>query len=264
VTTAPATTYGYSRRHRAIEVLSITAVFALLLGFCGQIARQVHGIGGWLSLLVTGLVAYFASDMISGIVHWAGDTIGNERVWFLGPNFIRPFREHHVDQKAITHHDFIETNGNNCIVVLGPLGLSFLLLPDHQDFGFFVSTFVAFLALFVVATNQFHKWAHADNPPSIARPLQRWGLILSPRHHVIHHTVPHDKHYCITVGWMNPVLNGVRFFRAAEWIIAQARPNWLYIDERKVFAAEQAAARIAAAGLNASSVRARPDSPSAL
>ena len=183
--------------------------------------------------------------MVSGTVHWIGDTLGHEGVPFLGPNFIRPFREHHVDQKAITRHDFTETNGNNCIIVIVPLVFAFLLMPDHESFWFFSATFMAFLALFIVATNQFHKWAHADAPPAFAIPLQRWGLILSPRHHDIHHAAPHDKHYCITVGWMNPVLNGIRFFRAAEWVVARVRPTWLHIEGRTRVAAQMAAAATA-------------------
>ncbi|MES1208229.1 MAG: fatty acid desaturase CarF family protein [Pseudomonadota bacterium] len=251
----PTPSYGYSRKHRAVEALCIAAVFGFLVAFCVQVPRTLHTTAGWVTLALTGLAAYIAADIVSGVVHWGGDTLGHERVWFLGPNFIRPFREHHVDQKAITRHDFIETNGNNCIVVLGPLGLAFFLMPDDASIGFFASSFVAFLALFVVATNQFHKWAHADKPPAFARPLQRWGLILSPRHHEIHHTVPHHKHYCITVGWMNPILNGVHFFRAAEWLIARVRPTWLHIEERTLFAAQQAAAALAtkadaAAGVN--------------
>ena len=117
-------------------------------------------------------------------------------------------------------------------MVCGPLALAFLLMPEQESFRFFTATFVAFMCLFLVATNQFHKWAHAAHPPALSRPLQRWGLILSPRHHEIHHAVPHDKHYCITVGWMNPVLNGIRFFRTAEWLIARVRPAWLHIEER--------------------------------
>jgi ubiquitin-conjugating enzyme E2 variant len=219
-------------------MLCIAAVFGLLVGFCIQVPRTIQTPGGWMNLALTGLTAYIACDALSGVVHWAGDTLGNERVWFVGPNFIRPFREHHFDQKAITRHDFVETNGNNCILISAPLGLSFLLSPSgllspsSESFGFFTATFVAFMAMFTVATNQFHKWAHADHPPAMARLLQRWGLILSPQHHEIHHAIPHDKQYCITIGWMNPILNGLRFFRAAEWLIARVRPTWLHIEER--------------------------------
>jgi len=229
---AHGTTYGYSRRHRAAEIASISAVMIFLLGFAWRVGVVVRSPGGWTAMLVTIFLAYIAADVISGIVHWAGDTIGDEQVPFLGPNFVRPFREHHVDQKGITRHDFIETNGNNSIVAIGPLVLAFLLMPMRESLGFFAAVFVAFLALFVLATNQFHKWAHADHPPRVARPLQRFGLILSPRHHAIHHAVPHDTHYCITVGWMNPVLNKLHFFRGMEWVVAQFRPHWLYIEER--------------------------------
>jgi len=249
------TSYGYSRKHRALEIACIVTVAGLLLGFCVQVSRTIHTPGGWVNLVLTGLTAYVTSDVMTGIAHWGGDTIGDESLWFFGPNFIRPFREHHVDQKAITRHDFIETNGNNCIGMCGPLLLAFVLLPAKEGFWFFVSTFVAFVSMFMVATNQFHKWAHADDVPLLVRRLQRWGLILSPAHHDVHHARPHDQQYCITVGWMNPVLNNVRFFRAAEWIIARHRPSWLHIEERKNFAAllqaealEQvgAAARVAA------------------
>jgi hypothetical protein len=239
------TPYGYSRSHRAAEMASIAAVFLLLAGFALQSYRTIVTPGGAVNLILTGLCAYLASDLVSGMVHWAGDTIGDERVPFLGPNFIKPFRVHHTDQLAITRHDFVETNGNNCILMLGPLGVAYLVMPDRESFGFFTSTFVAFMSLFAVATNQFHKWAHQATSPRVARWLQSAGLILSTRHHAIHHAAPHDRHYCITVGWLNPLLNAVRFFRAAEWFIARVRPHWLHIDERKRVLAEMAASAAA-------------------
>ena len=40
---------------------------------------------------------------------------------------------------------------------------------------------------------------------------------------------------------MNPVLNGLHFFRGLEWLIARFRPTWLHIEERTRFAAARAA-----------------------
>jgi plasmanylethanolamine desaturase len=257
------TKYGYSRRHRAVEIVCISAVFLLLIAFALQIARTVQTPSGWVNLVITGLVGYVATDLFSGVVHWAGDTLGDERLPLVGSGFIRPFREHHVDPRGITRHDFVETNGNNCIVILGPLAIAFVVMPAAEGFWFFTASFVAFMSLFTVATNQFHKWAHAEQPPRIARLLQRLGLVLPPQHHDVHHTRPHDSQYCITVGWMNPVLNWMRFFRVAEWLIARVRPSLLHLDERIRVAAERAAlqAEAAAAGTAAAAAAAPVERP---
>ena len=51
------------------------------------------------------------------------------------------------------------------------------------------------------------------------RPFQRLGLVLSTPHHDVHHVSPHDEHYCITSGWLNPILDGIGFFKAMEAVI---------------------------------------------
>jgi ubiquitin-conjugating enzyme E2 variant len=234
--------HGYSRSHRALEIISILLVFAGLVAMGIRIATTISTTAGWVCLAIVALTAYLLADFISGFVHWAGDTLGDTSTPVLGKNFIMPFRYHHVDPKDITRHDFVETNGNNCIVVLAPLAASFLFLPGETGVRFFACAMMAFVALFVVATNQFHKWAHADNLPRAAALLQRWGLILSKGHHDIHHTAPHHRHYCITVGWMNPLLNRVRFFRALEAVIGAIWPSVLHLEERHAFTAAAAAA----------------------
>jgi hypothetical protein len=215
-----------------VEITSIGLVFTTLFAMAWRVLGAMDTTWDWVNLGFTGLTGYLIADFISGLVHWAGDTIGDESTPFLGKNFVTPFRYHHVDPKDITRHDFIETNGNNCIVVVTPLASAYLLLPRETTFGFFCATLMGFIALFIVATNQFHKWAHTDEPPRFAAWLQRWGLILSTDHHDVHHAQPHDQQYCITVGWMNPLLNRVRFFRAVEAVIAAVRPDWLHLEER--------------------------------
>ena len=160
-----------------------------------------------------------------GLRPLGGDTIGDQNTPVFGPNFVTPFRYHHVDPKDITRHDFVETNGNNCIVVAPVLALLLLVTPKTAGWFFYLCAVMAFTSWFVFCTNQFHKWAHDDHPARWVRALQQAGLILSPEHHAIHHASPQDKAYCITVGWMNPILDRTSFFRICEAIIGRVVPG---------------------------------------
>jgi len=136
-------------------------------------------------------------------------------------------KRHPVD---IARHDFVETNGNNCIVA-APVLLTLLFVMPHETGAlFFTCATIAFTTFFVFCTNQFHKWAHTKNPAGWVRLLQRANLILSPEHHVVHHTAPRDKYYCITVGWMNPVLDKIHFFRFCEAVMTRISPRSLRPD----------------------------------
>jgi ubiquitin-conjugating enzyme E2 variant len=224
------TTSSYGRAHRALEIGAIAFAFLSLGWIAFRVATAAQGAGDWIGIALAAVGGYIVSDFLSGFVHWAGDTVGDESTPILGPNFVRPFRYHHVDPEDITRHDFIETNGNNCIVAAPVLALVLFLLPRETGFLFYACVVTAFTALFVFCTNQFHKWAHMKKPARWVSLLQRAGLILSPTHHSVHHAAPRDKYYCITVGWMNPVLDKIRFFRFCEAILARVRPGILRPD----------------------------------
>ncbi|HEX5748663.1 MAG TPA: fatty acid desaturase family protein [Archangium sp.] len=215
---ATALAQGYSPAIRAMEIASIVSFVALESALVWRLAGNPHT-GPWL-LLSAVLLGYLAADFVSGFVHWMGDTWGSTDMPVLGKAFIRPFREHHVDEKAITRHDFVETNGNNCLVSL-PVALLAVLLPHSSSGQVFVSAFLGAMIFWVMATNQFHKWSHMDHPPALIGFLQRVHLILPPEHHRIHHTAPFNKYYCITVGWMNKPLLMIGFFPTLERLITR-------------------------------------------
>lgn len=162
------------------------------------------------------LGGYLLADFLAGAVHWLADRCFDPRTPILGPMLIEPFRAHHDDPASISRHDFFEVAGNNALVSL-PLAVALLVMPLPHDFAStLLFVFGASLAIALVATNVFHGWAHARRPPRFARVLQRSGLILTPARHARHHRGDHDRAYCVTSGWLNPVLDGAGFFRALE------------------------------------------------
>ena len=213
--------YGYSRIRRLVEVTGIGAVAVLSLAVGWRIWINARGRAAWLVIAVSVVLAYVLADFVSGVFHWFADRFGTTRTPLLGKMFIRPFREHHADPEAITRHDFIETNGNNCLVSAPLLAATWFLLPAAPGplLRLFVMSTALFLSVSVLATNQFHKWAHMAEPPTLARILQSARLILTRAHHEIHHVAPFNTHYCITTGWFNSPLAKLKFFETLECIL---------------------------------------------
>jgi ubiquitin-conjugating enzyme E2 variant len=205
----------YGPGQRAKDILAVFAFLALAAYATYLVVLRFDGVTTVSLFIGATVLGLLAADFISGFVHWLGDTWGSIDMPVLGPAFIRPFREHHVDEKAITRHDFFETNGNNCFVSLPALA-AILFLPLDSHAGLFAAAFLISMTLWVFLTNQVHKWSHMDEPPAWIALLQRYHLVLNPAHHQIHHTRPYSTYYCITNGWLNPLLHKIAFFPTLE------------------------------------------------
>jgi hypothetical protein len=171
----------------------------------------------WMAALAIPLVL-LSSDFVTGLLHWIADTYGSEETPVLGPSVVKPFRLHHLYPRDICTHNLVTTLGNSCIIAVPALSLSLYLIwrmPESRWLPLAVVC-LAILAGATVATNLFHKWAHQENPSTIVRWLQRTRVVLEPSHHDLHHAEPFNQHYCITNGWLNPVLNRIGFFRKVE------------------------------------------------
>merc|ERR1711916_13788 len=158
------------------------------------------------------------ADFMSGVAHWALDTWGNSATPVFGA-FIRSFREHHVDQMSITRHDFIETNGDNSMPVV-PVMIALYCFPAVPGGTLLRSpvlhTFFLSAALCVAFTNQAHKASHSAKQPAVVKALISYGIIMSPKHHRIHHSGDFSAYYCITTGWLNAPLDAIGFWRWCE------------------------------------------------
>ncbi len=215
--------FGYSPFHRLLEITAILSFFVLVAVISYRAYFGLAGLGwttaAWL-VPVTAIIGYVGADFASGFVHWMGDTYGSKDTPVVGERFVQPFRDHHTHPKGIVEHDYVEVNGNNSIVLamyMVPIGLIFN--DPTSTFHLLVLCFSVFFTMGVFMTNQFHKWSHMEETPGYITALQKMGLILGKEHHDVHHTSPYDTYYCITCGWLNPILHKTRFFETIEAVM---------------------------------------------
>lgn len=205
-----------SKRWKAVlDRIAVAAFVVAWMVLLFRIAPTLYT-AAWLTIGLGVLAGYLLADLLAGSVHWIADRFFDPQTPIVGPLLIASFREHHDDVLGITRHDFFEVSGNNALVTT-PLviGLARLSTPT-ECFQEFFTVMGTSLTLSVFATNQFHSWAHSPAPPRFVRWLQTLGLILTPARHARHHRGRHDSAYCVTSGWLNPVLDGLGFFRRLE------------------------------------------------
>ena len=209
-----------------LQAVGLVAFVVLAIQLSVMVARGIAVFDhGW-HVLGLAFAGYLIADLVSGLVHFLADNFGSETTPFFGPGFVRPFRDHHLNPKGIVAHGFVPANGNNALVSLPILAPTALLLPVSESaWAHLLGSFILFLMLAVFVTNQFHKWAHMESPPRLVRRLQQAGLILSSEHHDVHHTTPHNAHYCITLGIWDPVLERTRFFERLERLMRRWLPG---------------------------------------
>ncbi len=217
------------RRKRWIDRISVLA-FGGVWGYL--LARFLEALfaptSAWTTLawttLAGALAGYLFAELVAGTVHWIADRHFDPETPGIGPMLIEPFRAHHDDPLSITRHDFFEVLGNNSLVTL-PVIVALAWVPQPEStLAHFAAALGLSGTLFAVATNLFHAWAHAPDPPRLARWLQALGLVLTPARHALHHRGGHDRAYCVTSGWLNPLLDRTRCFaRLDAWITRSSR-----------------------------------------
>ncbi len=255
---------GYTASHRIYELSGIVGTVVTGSWLLLRILASNKLSGWWVPLAA--LLGILAADFTSGFVHWMFDTWGTIDTPVFGRLAIRTFRHHHVDQKAITRHDFIETNGHNfgLSFPVAIIGL-FVVRPATATLvDVFIGMALLGLVVFNAATSQIHKWAHQTERPRFVQLLQRARLILSPEHHDGHHAAPHRSNYCITVGWLNGPLRAVRFFETLERVITATTGAIPREDDLGSHVAREVAAEVAAELLRDAEAKVSTPEPAAL
>ena len=205
-----------SERATGGDVVGVSVLVALLAPY---VYRTAAAAGGHEVTLVVALVlGVLASDFISGFLHWFADTFFAEETPLIGRTLIEPFREHHRDPLAMTRRSFLRMSHANVVAtsaMLVAIWCARVVAPSPAP-SVFTDAFIMSLACALWWTNQFHKWAHLAHVPRVVGWLQASGLILTPARHARHHTASHGREFCVTTGWLNPVLDRTQAFTAAE------------------------------------------------
>ena len=218
------------RPHRPWAVVALEGgsllAFAIYAGWlAGRLFEAASGALDLLTLLASGVVGWLLADLLSGLVHWAGDTLGSEHTPVLGPSFIAPFREHHDDPQAMVAHGTVELVGSTALLALPSLVpvTHLVAFEGRGPLRLALGGVLLATLLGVVVTNLVHRWAHMDRPPAVAALLQRTGLILTPARHERHHTAPFDGWFCISSGLLDGLLMRIGLWeRLNAWF--QGRP----------------------------------------
>ncbi|MGH0144868.1 UNVERIFIED_CONTAM: hypothetical protein FKN15_004301, partial [Acipenser sinensis] len=175
---------------------------------------------------VAGIVT---ADFASGLVHWGADTWGSVDIPVIGKVSVC-----YVWGWLKCLPSFLILNNHDCFLLFFFYLLFlflcccysfFLLLPSWQLIGsqtglwdakslpglsnlgesksiaesYPWECFVFALSVFVMMTNQIHKWSHMYfGLPLWVTVLQDLHIILPRKHHRIHHVSPHETYFCIT------------------------------------------------------------------
>ena len=167
-------------------------------------------------LVVRLFCAWLVADFITGVAHWFEDR------YLVNGQIARENELHHTKPTAmLCVSEWENVRQTVTISTTVAVVLCFVGAPMVVWLG-------AWLAGW---GNLVHRWAHSPlrSRPWLIRQLQRVGFFISTAEHDAHHKamgelIPKSDakwKFCAMTNYLNPVLDAVRFWSAAEWLLAR-------------------------------------------
>lgn len=195
-----------------------------------------------LKFLTITVGSWVAADIGSGVFHWSVDNYGNGNTPVLG-SVIAAFQGHHAAPWTITERSLCNNVYKLCIPFgIGAVLMETLVVLSGHATPTLLATTSAFM-VWVILSQEFHKWSHMPTPPVMGRWMQQTGISVGKVAHTMHHREPFAGNYCIVSGLCNAVLDDNHVFRAMERAVYQmtgVEPNtWKLDPEVRARAMEQ-------------------------
>jgi plasmanylethanolamine desaturase len=152
------------------------------------------------SIAISGLLAILLADIMSGLVHWAEDAYAREDMPLIGKWIAKANIEHHVRPRAFLKKTYWQSS-----LDLWAVSIVVLIYYAHRH----QLTWPIWLFAVISAQTPVEKgW--------LVTRLQKMYVIQHPRHHSKHHQNKKDTHYCAVTNMLNPILDGLKFWKIIE------------------------------------------------
>lgn len=156
-----------------------------------------------------------AAELVAGLVHWFEDAYIRDNTPLVGRFIGRPNTVHHHFPRHMTRHGWWRSSWDLVLLAAIPVLLAW---------GCHCLTWQVWLfAILSANANEFHKWSHRTRKENgrVISFLQDAYVLQTARHHARHHTDPKNSHYCTITNFLNPVLDGIRFWDGLERLLAK-------------------------------------------
>lgn len=157
-------------------------------------------------ILATLIITYIATDFINGFVHMVVDNHANYTA-ITGP-FVATFHLHHLKLTYQNKHPlkiYFYESGHKLWLVFYLLLI--FIVQQTVNLNFCLNLCLVGIGVLSSIAELSHFWCHnTTQANTVIRCLQRCGILLSMKHHKIHHQKD-NKNYAFLNGMTNPLLN---------------------------------------------------------